>query len=279
MITTEKNKKIGIQGYEGSYHQMAAEKFYSQPIELQECATFRQLTTSMRSCLCDEAIMAIENSIAGSILPNYNLIIEAGLHIVGEVYLPIRHQFMTLTGASLNQIKEIHSHPMALLQCSKFLNNLPGVKIIETEDTAFSARLIAENKINHVAAIASKRAAEIYDLEILSSDIEDDKNNFTRFLILSRSHKNIAGRNKASLNFTLNHQPGSLNAALAEVARHGLNISKLQSVPIIGSPGHYAFHIDVEFEDEKLYDKMITDLTDICLKFHILGIYQKGELC
>lgn len=279
MPVTEKIKKIAIQGYEGSYHQMAVEKFYARPVDLLECASFRELTASAIDAeKCDEAVMAIENSIVGSILPNYNLIVNSGLQIIGEVYLPIHHQLMVLPGTSLEDVQEIYSHPMALLQCSAFLDNLPNVKITDTDDTALSAKIIAQQRLTTTAAIASKRAAELYNLDIILSSIEDDTNNYTRFLVLSREPSVIDDSNKASLTFKLEHKPGSLSAALETIARLGINISKLQSVPIIGKQWQYAFHIDVEFDHLELLDKMCADISAHCVDIKILGIYKKGIL-
>lgn len=279
MIVTEKIRKVAIQGYEGSYHQMAAEKFYGRKIEIVPCASFQQLAAlAINATHCDEAIMAIENSIAGSILPNYNHIVKNNLQIVGEVCLPIHHQLMALPGTRIEDIIEVYSHPMAILQCGNFISKLPNVKVTEQVDTALSAKIISQQRLKNTAAIASSKAAELFNLEIIASSIEDDKNNYTRFLILSREQTNNIESDKASLTLKLAHEPGSLSNALNTIARSRINISKLQSVPIIGIPGQYAFHIDLEFGVSVTLDNMMNELSQHCIEIKLLGKYKKGQL-
>ncbi|WP_439505894.1 prephenate dehydratase [Sediminibacterium sp.] len=271
---------ICIQGYEGSFHQVAARHFFGKDVAVIPCASFRQLVKiSLDETASRGAVMAIENSIAGSILPNYNLLQKANLKVVGEVYLSISQNLLVNKGVSLGDIKEVHSHPMAILQCLDFLESHP-YKLIETEDTALSAKYVYQHKCKHIAAIASKLAAELYDLEVLVPDIQTQKNNITRFLILQRTKeaKPVEGANKASIYFQTNHSKGILAKVLTEVAKTGMNLSKLQSMPIPGSHFKYGFYADMEFDQIKQFENMMKKIELLTNNVKVFGIYKKGKL-
>ena len=222
--------------------------------------------------------MAIENSIAGSILPNYNLLQKSNLTIIGEVYLQIRQNLMVNPGVQLEDIREVHSHPMAIQQCFGFLDKY-NWKLVETDDTALSAKHIHQHHSKHIAAIASKLAAEIYQLNMIAPNIHTLKNNYTRFLILQREEKRveISGANKASINFHTDHSKGSLAKVLTKIAESGINLSKLQSFPIPGSDWRYSFHADVEFDNKEQFYTMIEAIEKITEALKIYGVYKKGK--
>jgi len=271
---------ICIQGYEGSFHQVAARIFFGKNVKVIPCASFRQLIKqTLDASISAGAVMAIENSIAGSILPNYNLLQKANLKVVGEVYLSISQNLLVNKGVGLSDIKEVHSHPMAILQCLDFLES-HSYKLIETEDTALSAKYVHQHKNKHIAAIASKLAAELFNLEILVPDIQTQKNNITRFLILQRTKeaKPIVGANKASIYFQTNHSNGILAKVLTEVAKTGINLSKLQSMPIPGSHFKYGFYADMEFDQLKQFDSMMNKIESLTNNVKLFGIYKKGKL-
>ncbi len=271
---------ICIQGYEGSFHQVAARQFFGKQVKVIPCASFRQLIKqTLDPTVSAGAVMAIENSIAGSILPNYNLLQKANLKVVGEVYLSISQNLLVNKGVSLSDIKEVHSHPMAILQCLDFLESYP-FKLIETEDTALSAKHVHQHKSKHIAAIASKLAAELFNLEIVAPDIQTQKNNITRFLILQRTKdaKPIIGADKASIYFQTNHSKGILAKVLTEVAKTGINLSKLQSMPIPGSHFKYGFYADMEFDQLKQFDNMMHKIASLTNNVKVFGIYKKGKL-
>lgn len=271
---------ICIQGYEGSFHQVAARQYFGKNVSIVPCASFRQLVKlALDPFASDGAVMAIENSIAGSILPNYNLLQKANLKVIGEVYLSISQNLLVNKGVALSDIKEVHSHPMAILQCLDFLESHP-YKLIETEDTALSAKYVYQHKGKHIAAIASKLAAELFNLDILVPDIQTQKNNITRFLILKRTKeaKPIEGANKASIYFQTNHARGILAKVLTEVAKTGVNLSKLQSMPIPGSHFKYGFYADMEFDQKKQLNQMMTKIETITNNLKVFGIYKKGKL-
>ncbi|TDW96518.1 prephenate dehydratase [Dinghuibacter silviterrae] len=271
-------KGVAIQGYAGSFHQEAARLFLGDRINVIPCATFRDVVRiASDATLSAGAVMAIENSIAGSILPNYNLLQKSELRIVGEVYLQIRQHLMVNPGVSLDDIKEVHSHPMALLQCMDYLDKRPW-KLLETEDTALSAKHIHQHRSKHIAAIASQAAAELYGLDIIAPDIHTLKNNYTRFLILRREGEaeTIAKVDKSSLYFETDHSQGSLARVLTRIAEGGINLSKLQSFPIPGSQWKYFFHVDMEFDTEEQFQDVLHDLRKLTLDLKVYGIYKKG---
>lgn len=273
------NKKISIQGFEGSFHQVAAQQFFGNDVEIICCTTFRDVVKiASDKNKSDGGVMAIENSLAGSILPNYNLLQKSHLKIIGEIYLQINQHLLTSPGVKLEDIREVHSHPMALLQCIEYLEKYDW-KLIETEDTALSAKHIHQHRSKHIAAIASKLAAELYQLNIIAPNIHTLKNNYTRFLVLERpeSAKEVAGADKASINFQTDHSKGSLAKVLSKIAEGDINLSKLQSFPIPGSDWRYSFHADLEFENLEQFNKVIQDIQPITDALKIYGVYKKGK--
>jgi prephenate dehydratase len=273
-------QKVTIQGYPGSFHQEAARKFLGKHIEIIPCDNFRDVVKiGANKKESDGAVMAIENSIAGSILPNYNLLKKSNLSIIGEVYLQIKQNLMVNPGVTLKDIKEVHSHTMALQQCYAFLDQYKW-KLVESEDTALSAKHIHQHKSKHIAAIASKLAAEIYELEIIAPSIQTMKNNYTRFLILQREDtaKGVEDANKASVYFVTDHSKGSLVKVLSKIADAGINLSKLQSFPIPGSDFQYSFHADMEFDTIKQFDKVSEAIKKVTQEYKIYGVYKNGKL-
>ena len=273
----EEGKKIAIQGYAGSFHQVAALQYFGNETTIVPCATFRELIKlAANKKETHGGIMAIENSIAGSILPNYILLQKSNLHIVGEVYLRIEQNLLVYPGVTLNDIKEVHSHPMALLQCLDFLEQ-HNWKLIETEDTALSAQQIHKKRSPHIAGIASKLAADLFDLEILASNIHTQKNNYTRFLVLQKDNVEVEQADKASINFQTNHTKGSLAKVLSKVSEEGINLSKLQSMPIAGTNFKYSFHADLEFDTVNQLNKALKSIEPLTENVKILGIYKNGN--
>jgi prephenate dehydratase len=273
-------KKVTIQGYEGSFHQVAARHFYGKEVEVITCDTFREVVKIGEDVKqSDGAVMAIENSIAGSILPNYNLLQKSNLQVIGEVYLSISQNLMVHPGVQLSDIKEVHSHPMAILQCLDFLEAY-DFKLVESEDTALSAKMVHQHKSKHIAAIASKLAAQLYNLEIIAPDIHTLKNNITRFLILvpSKTKVTIEAADKASIYFQTDHSKGILSKVLAKIAQGGVNLSKLQSMPIPGSTFKYGFYADLEFENNKQIEKVLEAVKSMTNNFKVFGLYKKGKV-
>ena len=271
--------RVSIQGFEGSFHQEAARLFFGKNAEVICCATFKEvIKIAENKNESSGGVMAIENSIAGSILPNYNLLQKSSLTVIGEVYLQIKQNLMVNPGVQLEDIREVHSHPMAIQQCFGFLDKY-NWKLVETEDTALSAKHIHQHRSKHIAAIASKLAAEIYQLNMIAPNIHTLKNNYTRFLILQRQDKpmEIPGANKASINFYTDHSKGSLAKVLTTIAGAGINLSKLQSFPIPGSDWRYSFHADVEFENVAVFNTMIDEIKKITQALKIYGVYKKGK--
>lgn len=271
-------KKIAIQGIESSFHEEAAYKYFGKDVETIKCLSFQDLCDSLKSGESDFAIMAIENSIAGSLLQNYTLLQEYNFNIIGEIFLRIKMNLMALPGTKIEDIKIAQSHPIAIRQCSKFLTGLDGVLLEEKEDTAICAKNIAENQLGNVAAVASASAAEIFGLEILAKSIETNKKNFTRFIILSNAPQKDILKNKATLFFQLPHDPGALAKILTIIASHSINLTKIQSVPIVGKPYEYNFHVDMIWESYSNFEKAITTIKEISVNLQILGEYKKGTV-
>ncbi|HTI12160.1 MAG TPA: prephenate dehydratase [Puia sp.] len=272
--------KVSIQGYEGSFHQVAAQQFFGKEVEVVPCATFREaIRVAASKKESDGGVMAIENSIAGSILPNYNLLQKSNLRIVGEIYLQIRQNLLVNPGVKLEDIREVHSHYMALLQCVDFLEKHPNWKLVETEDTALSAKHLQQHRSKHIAAIASSLAADLFELDMLAPNIQTMKNNYTRFLILQREDRAEAVMNsdKASVNFHTDHSRGSLARVLTKIAEGGINLSKLQSFPIPGSDWEYSFHADMEFDTLDQFHQVIETIRPITAELKVYGIYKKGK--
>lgn len=272
-------KRISIQGQEGSFHQQAAMHYFGSGAKMVPCSSFRELIQKAGDTNeADYGLMAIENSIAGPIMPNYGLLQKSGLSIVGEVYLTIRHHLMVYPGVKLDDIKEVHSHPMALLQCAPFLEQFPNWKLVETQDTAFSARYVRDNTAKHVAAIAGDLAANLFNLDILAREIQSMSKNYTRFLALKKEPPaEIPEKaNKASVYFQAEHHRGSLAAVLIRLAASGINLSKLQSVPIPGTDWEYGFYADMEFSHSDQFTEVKNELKHITKELRVFGVYSKG---
>jgi prephenate dehydratase len=271
-------KKIGIQGIRGSFHHIAVENYFDKEIKLCEYLSFEDMIFSLSKNEIQYALMAIENSTAGSIIPNYALIDEYNINIVGEHYLEISHNLMALKGQSLDDIKEIHSHPMALLQCRDFLKENPSIKLVEEKDTASVAKKISNTKTMGIGAIASKLAAKIYDLNLIKEDIQSIKKNQTRFVVLKKDNNlDKLQINKASLKFELDHKRGSLATILNVLSDCKLNLTKIQSMPKIETPWRYSFFVDVTFENLDNYLKAKSIIQIMAKEFKVLGEYKNSK--
>ncbi|MDD3359058.1 MAG: prephenate dehydratase [Parabacteroides sp.] len=276
-------KKVAIQGIAGSYHDIAARNYFEgEEIEIVGCNTFRDVVSVIKNDPDTIGLMAIENTIAGSLLQNHELIRESGLSIVGEYKLRISHSLVALPGSKIEDIVEINSHPIALMQCADFLDTLPNAKVVEKGDTAMSARWISENNLKGHAAICGKQAAKIYNMEILAEGIETNKRNFTRFLVIA-DRWNVddllrgVQKNKSSVVFALPHTSGSLSKVLSVLSFYDMNLSKIQSLPIIGREWEYLFYIDLTFTDYTRYKQALDAIIPLTKDFRILGEYAEGK--
>ncbi|WP_103072440.1 prephenate dehydratase [Aquimarina sediminis] len=270
-------QKVAIQGVKGSYHHGVAQAYFGRDIDVNECMSFQELVYSLEHNKSTDAVMAIENSIAGSIIPNYAYIDEHDLTIRGEYFLPIHHCLMALEGQNISDIKEVYSHPMALLQCKEFFREKPHIKLVEDADTADVAKRIHKNQLKGIAAVAGETAANIYQLNILAREIQTIKSNSTRFFILNtKENSNVKKEeiNKASLKFLTDHKKGSLATVLNVMSDCGLNLTKIQSLPIINMPWKYSFFVDVTFADYKDYEKAMSILKIMALELKVLGEYK-----
>lgn len=268
--------RVAIQGYEGSFHHIVARNYLGNEITIHPCATFREVARLVESEEVEYGVMAVENSIAGSILPNLGILHNSNIQIIGEYYLHISQNLMALPGVRLEDIEEVHSHPMALLQCTDYLDSR-GWKLVETEDTALSARHIAEKGIRNAAAIAGNLAAELFGLEIIAPNIHTIQNNYTRFVVIQKNGQPIPqGANKASLCFKTDHRQGSLLTVLLQMAASSINMTTLQSSPIPSEPWHYMFHIDMEFESMEDYERVIEKMRLNAVELHVYGVYPRG---
>lgn len=269
--------KIAIQGIESSFHHLAVTKLLQEDrFELLKCNSFENVANSLTNLDATYGVLAIENTIAGSILPNYNLIDNTGLVILDEVYLNIQMHLMALESESIHDIKEVHSHPVALLQCKDYLKKFPPqFKVIEGKDTASEAKRIKEQNLKGVAAIAGKQVANRFGLKILDSNIQSMKENKTRFVLLGRNQNIIKEKvNKASIKFELSHEIGGLSNVLQLFSTFKINLTKIQSLPIIGKPWQYAFFVDVLFDDYHLFSEVVVMLEKAVEKLKILGVYR-----
>ncbi|WP_019671079.1 prephenate dehydratase [Eudoraea adriatica] len=272
--------KIAIQGIKGSNHHQVALDYFGDDIDLVECLTFHALVDKLLNNSADKGVMAIENSIAGSIIPNYALVYQNNLHIIGEYYLNIHHNLMVLNGQELSDIREVRSHPMALLQCREYLKSQPHIKMVEDFDTAETAKQIQENQLKGIAAIAPAVAADLYDLKIIEPEIQTIKNNSTRFIIVKTKNKEISKEeiNKASIRFITDHKRGSLATVLNVMSDCNLNLTKIQSLPIIETPWKYAFFVDITFEEYNHFAKAKSLLNIMSEDFKVLGEYKNGRI-
>lgn len=271
---------VAIQGVKGSNHYIIAKQYFDNNVEIKECLTFDEVVDSLVAKECDAAIMAIENSIAGSIIPNYARIDSQHLHIVGEQYLDIQHYLMAYPGQQIEDIKEVWSHPMALLQCKKFFKEYPHIKLVEDRDTAEVAQRIHEKQLRGIAAIAPEIAADIFKVEVLAKNIQTIKHNETRFVIVKRTNSETPESqiNKASLKFRLDHKRGSLATILNVMSDCRLNLTKIQSLPIIDTPWKYAFFVDITFKEYHDYAKAKSIIEIMAEDFKILGEYVNAKL-
>ncbi len=272
--------RVAIQGIATSFHEVAAMTYFgdSTAIETVECLSFHELCESLEKGQSNYAVMAIENSIAGSILPNYFLLQSYHFSIIGELYLPIHMHLLALPGVKREDIKCIESHPMAIRQCSEFINSLTGVQVRESDDTALSAKRVKELMLKDTAPIANEFAAKKYGLAILEKRIETHKKNFTRFLVLSKRANGSIESNKASLSFEVANEVGSLAETLMTFKTYNINLTKIQSIPIIGKPSEYSIHIDVEWKKRKNYDEAMHEVLRKVRNLNILGEYKKGKI-
>ena len=272
------DKVIAIQGAEGSNHHKVARNFYGTTIQLKECMSFDVLVDSLLDNSANMGVMALENTIAGSIIPNYALIDKHNLHITNEEYLNIHHHLMALKGQNIEDIKEVWSHPMALLQCKEFFKKYSHIKLVEDVDTAEVAKRIFKENLVGIAAIAPKIAAEIFDLAIIEDEIQTIKDNSTRFVIVQTDEPKLnEDVNKASLKFELNHKRGSLAAILNVLSDCKMNLTKIQSLPVIETPWKYSFFVDVTFDEYENYEKAKSVIQIMAEEFKILGTYKNGR--
>lgn len=272
-------KKIAIQGIAGSFHEDAARRYFEDEIEVVECKSFTSVCNYIDTDQVNIAVMAIENSIAGSLLQNYALIRDYHLKIIGEIYIHIQMNLMVNAGVKKEDIKTIYSHPIAIKQCAEYIEAVfPDAKIIENQDTAASGKLVSDDKLMNAAAIGNQRTAELYNLEIIESGLETNKKNYTRFLILSKHAEHNELSNKASLCFEVGHFYGALANVLNTFAKNRINLTKIQSVPIIGKPNEYTFHVDVEWDAIENYEKAIHAILKNVSSLSVLGEYVRGEL-
>jgi len=272
--------RIAIQAVRGSNHHMVAVAYFDHSIELVECLSFHKLADCLLDGTADKGVMAIENSIAGSIIPNYALVCENNLHIIGEHYLSVHHHLMALPGQQLSDIREVHSHPMALLQCREYLKTQPQIKMVEDADTAETARRIREKGLREIAAIAPSLAAELYGLEVLAPEIQTIKSNATRFIIVKTVNKELPREeiNKASVRFLTDHKRGSLATVLNVMSDCNLNLTKIQSLPVIETPWKYSFFVDVTFERYEHFAKAKSLLQIMTEDFQLLGEYKNARI-
>lgn len=272
-------KKIAIQGGRGSFHELAANKFFQEKHDYVLCETFKSLFDNLKKENNNYGVVAIENTVAGTILPNYAMLRNSEMQIIGEVYLRIQQNLMALPGQKIKNLKEVHSHPMAILQCHDFFEKHPNIKLIESFDTALSAKWIAESQIKNIGALAGTNAASLYGLEILAESIETNKKNFTRFLVIQNKQlvNNNGKADKASVCFNVPHVKGSLAKVLSILAKHNINLTKIQSLPLLGKEWEYYIHIDLEFDDYNSYKKVMQTIHNSVTEFKILGEYKRGE--
>lgn len=275
-------KKVLIQGIAGCNHYIAAGEFFAgEEIVTVDCETFKELAEKTASAPELFSLMAVENTIAGSLLQNYRLIRNYGLKVVGEYKLRIKHSLVALPGTRIQDIREVNSHPMALMQCADFLETMPEAKLVEKDDTAASAKWIKENDLRDHAAICPAQAAELYGLEILADGIETNKHNFTRFVVLvngeAAEKMSLPRINKSCLVFTLPHATGSLSKILTILSFYDMNLSMIQSLPVVGREWEYQFYINLLFDDYTRYRQAVTAITPLISELQILGEYEDGR--
>lgn len=271
--------RVCIQGYAGAFHEIAARFcFDQQNIEVVPAHTFESLIEQLESGeTADIGLMAIENTLAGSLMHNYKLLQNSSLHIVDEVYLRIKQNLMALPGRKISDLTEVHSHPVAIEQCRKFFRDYPQIRLVQIEDTALAARNIQEQQLQHVGAIASSLAADIYGMETLAAGIETNKKNHTRFLVLQKGEKVKEAADKVSLSFSVDHEVGSLYKLLAVLAAYNINLTKIQSAPIIGRPWEYRFFVDFVSAGTMSIEQAIDAIRPLAHNLKVMGIYPSGQ--
>lgn len=273
-----KKTKVAIQGIKASFHEEAAFKFFGRDIETIECNSFKQTCDVLQKEECDFVIMAIENSIAGSLLPNYTLIREYNFAVIGEVYLPIQLHLMALPGVKFKDIKFATSHPIAIRQCVDFFDDYPQIQVIESSDTAACAKKIRDEQLTDTVAIANTLAAELYGLDIIERRIESNKKNYTRFLVLQKDKsETLKLINKASICFQVGNHVGALAKVLNLFAELNVNLTKIQSMPVLGKRNDYYFYVDMEWANMENYDTAIRKALKYTVNFNIMGEYEKND--
>lgn len=274
----ETKTRVAIQGIKASFHEEAAFKFFGTDIQTVECNSFKETCDKLERNDADFVVMAIENSIAGSLLPNYTLIRDFGFSVVGEVYLAIQLHLMALPGVKFSDIKTVTSHPIAIRQCIDFFYDYPHIKIVESNDTAACAKRIKDEELTDTMAIANSLAAELYGLNILERRIESNKKNYTRFLILKKERTDEGKQiDKASICFQVGHKPGSLATVLNIFAEQEVSLTKIQSLPVLGKRNEYYFYVDLQWSNTEKYDRAIRQSLKYTSNFNILGEYQKND--
>ena len=279
-------KRVAIQGVAGANHEIAAREFFEgYDVEIVPCITFEELFNRVRQDRSLYGIVAIENTLVGSIQSNYTLLKDSGLEVIGEYKLRIKHNLMALPGVKMNDLTEVRSHPMALRQCEAFFRDYPHIRLIESDDTALSAKDVAEMKLRNVGAIAPELAADLYGLNILYKGIETNKKNFTRFLVVSDRGRTEIDEllaqnriNRSSIVFSLpGNEVGSLSKVLTILAFYGINLSKIQSNPVVGHEWEYLFYIDLSFNNYTRYIQALDAVRPLCAKLVVLGEYENGR--
>jgi prephenate dehydratase len=274
----KKATRVAIQGIKASFHEEAAFKFFGKDIQTVECNSFKQTCEKLEQGEADFVVMAIENSIAGSLLPNYTLLREFNFAITGEVYLPIQLHLMALPGVKLKDVKYVTSHPIALRQCIDFIDEFPHLQVVESVDTAACAKKIRDEQLTDTVAIANTLAAELYGLTILERRIESNKKNFTRFLILKKDKSEDDREiNKASVCFQVSNHVGALSQVLNIFANYDVNLTKIQSMPVLGKRNEYYFYVDIEWNNMEKYDTAVRKALKYTVNFNIMGEYAKND--
>ncbi|QNK61679.1 prephenate dehydratase [Pedobacter sp. PAMC26386] len=275
----KKVTKVAIQGIKASFHEEAAFKFFGNDIQTIECNSFKQTCEVLETKEVNYVVMAIENSIAGSLLPNYTLIREYNFAVCGEVYLPIQLHLMALPGVKLEDVKFVTSHPIAIRQCIDFFDEFPHLKVVESVDTAACAKKIRDEQLTDTVAIANTLAAELYGLNIIERRIESNKKNYTRFLILQKEKtEDLTNINKASICFQVSNHVGALSKVLNIFAEQNVNLSKIQSMPVLGKRNEYYFYVDMEWLENEKYDIAIRKALKYTVNFNIMGEYLKNDI-
>jgi len=270
--------KVAIQGIAASYHHEATKLYFKEEVEIVECNTFKNVCERLKKNDIDYAVMAIENSIAGSILANYNLIKNYRFFIMGEIYMHIGFHLLANKDVSLKDVRYVESHPMALAQCTEFLSQYPHISVVSGDDTASSAKKIQEGNFSDKATIAGLGAASLYNLEVLEHNIEDTKQNYTRFLIISKHCPYEENSDKSTISFQLPHSLGQLADVLDTIAHNRANLTKIQSVPVIGKPDEYTFFLDMEWDSADEHANLLMEIEQMTKNFSVLGWYKKNSL-